>query len=260
MIDTRKMEMQFSDRLGGPECYIQRSVSYYRGLHTTAFLEAKGKFVVNNLNSMLITGNKMLTSLALVKNNVPTPETAAAVSRDAAMNIFEQKFGGRAVLKPVVGSWGRMISLLNDRYAAEAVFEDREYMHPINSIYYLQEFIDKLGRDLRIFVIGDRVLGGMYRYPEDGQWKTNAAIGGRQEKLEITSELEKLALSAADSVGRGVYGVDIMESDHGYLVHEINGTTEFKNTARVSGVDIAGEIVDFVVQDAGWITKSQPIS
>jgi [lysine-biosynthesis-protein LysW]--L-2-aminoadipate ligase len=260
MIDTRKMEMDFGSKIIGPECYLQRSVSYFRGLHTTAFLEAKGKFVVNNLHSMLITGNKMLTSLALVKNNVPTPETGAAVSSGAAMSIFQKKFNGRAVLKPVIGSWGRMIALLNDRYAADAVFEDRDYMHPINSVYYLQEFVEKPGRDIRLFVVGDKVVGGIYRYSEEGQWKTNTAIGGRAEKLDLTNELEKLALKAADSVGRGVYGVDIMESEKGYLVHEINGTSEFKSTAKATGKDIAKEIVEFVIKDAEWITRSQSIS
>ncbi len=252
MIDTRKMEMDFDSKVTEPDLYIQRSVSYYRGLHTTAFLETKGKFVVNNLQAMLITGNKMLTSLALVKNNVPTPSTAAAVSKESAMSIFSNKFHGKAVLKPVVGSWGRMIALLNDKDAAEAVFEDREYMHPINSIYYLQEFVERPPRDMRVFVVGDRVLCGIYRYSQDGKWKTNTAIGGRAEKLEITNEIEKIALNSTDSIGRGVFGVDMMESDKGYLVHEINGTTEFKNTARVTGIDIAGEIVDFTIDDGEW--------
>lgn len=250
MVDVRSMDMDFDAPL--PENFgrvtIQRSTSYYRGLHSTAYLEYKGQKVVNDLNTTLIAGNKMFTSLALVKNGVPTPRTSVSTTSEVAMKQFAGKFNGKAVIKPVTGSWGRMIGLMNDRAAAMAVFEDREYMYPLYSIYYLQEFVKRPPRDIRIFVIGDRVIGGIYRYEAGEDWRTNTAIGGQAEKVEITKEIEDIAIKAAKSVGEGIFGVDVMETDNGYVVHEVNSTTEFKNTVRVAKADIPGEIVDYLLE------------
>ena len=248
MVDVKDMDMDLDAPL--PEAYgsvtLQRCTSYYRGLHSTAYLEYKGQKVINDFNTIDVAGNKMLTSLALVKNGVPTPRTSVAASYDTAMKQFSSKFGGRAVLKPVTGSWGRMVALLNDRTAAAAVMEDREYMYPLYSIFYLQEFVKRPPRDIRTFVVGDRVIGGIYRYQSDDDWRTNTAIGGRAEKCPITPELEDISIKAARSVGKGVFGVDIMETENGYVVHEVNSTTEFKNTVRVAQVDVPGEIMDYV--------------
>ncbi len=248
MVDVKDMDMDLDAPLPGEygSVTLQRCTSYYRGLHSTAYLEFKGQKVINDFNTIDVAGNKMLTSLALVKNGVPTPKTSVAASYDTAMKQFSSKFGGRAVLKPVTGSWGRMVALLNDRTAASAVMEDREYMYPLYSIFYLQEFVKRPPRDIRTFVVGDRVIGGIYRYQSDDDWRTNTAIGGRAEKCPITQELEDISLRAARSVGKGVFGVDIMETENGYVVHEVNSTTEFKNTVRVAQVDVPGEIMDYV--------------
>ena len=252
MIDVKEMDMDFErpvqDYFG--DITLQRCMSYYRGLHSTAFLEYKKQKVVNDLQTIINAGNKMLTSLALVANGVPTPYTSASTSYGAAMKQFSEKFHGRAVLKPVTGSWGRMIALMNDPEAAMAILEDREYMYPLYSIFYMQEYVKRPPRDIRTFVIGERVVGGIYRYQPEGDWRTNAAIGGRVEKCEITPEIESISIKAAKSVGNGIFGIDIMESERGYLVHEVNSTTEFKNTVRVSQVDIPGEILNYLVEVA----------
>ena len=248
MMDVKDMDMDLDSPLN--ETYgsvsIQRCTSYYRGLHSTAFLEYKGQLVINNLDATNTAGNKMLTSLALVKNGVPTPRTSVSTSYESAIKQFSGKFGNRAVIKPVTGSWGRMVALLNDKSAATAVLEDREYMYPLYSIFYLQEYVKRPPRDIRTFVVGGRVIGGIYRYQSESDWRTNTAIGGRAEKCEITPELEEISIRAAKSVGKGVFGIDIMETESGYVVHEVNGTTEFKNTVRVAGVDVPGEIIDYV--------------
>ena len=252
MVNAKDMDMDFDrpvpDYFGAAT--LQRCTSYYRGLHSTAFLEYKKQLVVNDLQTIINAGNKMLTSLALVANGVPTPYTSVSTSYETAMKQFAEKFHGKAVIKPVTGSWGRMVALLNDPEAAMAVLEDREYMYPLYSIFYMQEYVNRPPRDIRTFVIGDRVVGGIYRYQPEGDWRTNAAIGGRVEKCEITPEIEKISIKAANSVGKGVFGIDIMESDRGYLVHEVNSTTEFKNTVRVAQVDIPGEILDYVTEGA----------
>ncbi len=252
MINVNEMDMDFEKPVS--ESYgkitLQRCISYYKGMHSTAFLEKKRQKVVNSLQTTITAGNKMLTSLALISGGVPTPYTSVATSYEMAMKQFTEKFHKRAVIKPVTGSWGRMIALMNDKEAAMAVLEDREYMYPLYSIFYLQEYVKRPPRDIRVFTVGDRVIGGIYRYQTDKDWRTNSAIGGKAEKCEINSEIEKLSISAAKIIGKGIYGVDIMESERGYLVHEVNSTTEFKTTSQTAQLDVPGEIIDYLVDEA----------
>jgi [lysine-biosynthesis-protein LysW]---L-2-aminoadipate ligase len=224
---------------------LQRSVSYFRNVHSTAALESAGHRVVNSFGCALICGNKLFGSLELVKHNIPTPKTALAMAEDSAVKSIE-KMGYPVVLKPVVGSWGRLSALLKDQDAAKAVVEDREHMFPLYQIYYLQEFVKRPPRDIRSFVIGDRTIAAIYRY-SSSDWRTNTARGGRAEKCKITSELDDLSVRAAKAVGGEFVGVDLMEGKDGLLVHEVNNTTEFKNTVPVTGVDIPGMVIDYLI-------------
>lgn len=223
---------------------LQRCMSYYRALHLTAFLEGKGVKVVNSLQAAVICGNKALTSIALAKAGIPIPKTMLAFTEEAALGALDE-LGYPAILKPVIGSWGRLIAPLKDPDSARAFIENREYMFPIYQVYYLQEMIEKPDRDIRCFVIGDRAVAAIYRYSAPGDWKTNVARGGRAEPCTVTGELEEISVKAAETVGGGVLGVDLMESDRGLLVHEVNYTTEFKSTVNATGVDIPGLIIDY---------------
>ncbi len=252
MVDVKEREFDLSKNSGTEfgDIALQRSVSYYRNIHTTAYLEYKNVKVINSLNTTIITGNKMFTTLVLQKNGIPTPKTIVAFTSETAMKVFREEFGGKAVLKPVSGSWGRMVALLNDEAAAQAVLEDRDYMYPMYQVYYMQEYVNRPPRDLRIFVIGDEVVTGIYRYQPESDWRTNTARGGKAVKCEITEEIRELALKAAKAVGGGVFGVDMMESPNGLIVHEVNNTTEFKNTVPATGVDIPKLIMEYVVKEA----------
>ncbi len=229
---------------------LQRGVSYYRGIFATAYLEYFGHRVINTYRSLELTGNKLLTSLELWKNGIPTPRTGSAFDIESGIKLFTEKFGGTAVIKPITGSWGRMIALLKDLPAAEAVLNERSLMHPIQSVIYMQEFVEKPGRDIRVIVAGGKMVAGMYRYQVGDEWRTNAAIGGRVEPLPHDPEIEELAIRATEFLDPGIYGVDIMETSNGNLVHEINGTMEFKGVTSASGVDVAGEIIDFLTSEA----------
>jgi len=238
---SSKRDVDFGDVV------LQRCVSYFRGLGITALLEAKGYQVVNDLKSGLLTGNKLFTTALLEKAGIPTPKTMLAFTKEGGLKALDE-LGYPAVLKPVVGSWGRMVALLKDRDSAEAVLEDRSYMFPLYQLYYLQEFVKRPPRDIRAFVVGDRVIAAIYRISQN--WKTNTALGGRAEDCPVTEELEELVLKAVETVGEGVYGVDCMESEDGYLVHEINGTVEFRHSVSVTGVDIPGEIIKYAARRA----------
>ncbi|MDE1866437.1 MAG: lysine biosynthesis protein LysX [Thaumarchaeota archaeon] len=227
---------------------IQRCVSYYRSLHSTAALEGKGVNVINGLNTSIFAGNKLFTHMLLVKNGIPTPFSAVAFSEEAALELLEKR-GYPMVLKPTVGSWGRMIALLNDRDSAQGIMETRESMYPIYQVYYLEEFVNRPPRDIRAIMIGDKVVAAIYRYSGEGQWKTNMALGGKAEPMKVTKELEDICIKAKNAVQGQIVGVDLMESkENGLVVHEVNNTTEYKNTVRVTGVDIPALMIDYATQ------------
>jgi len=177
---------------------------------------------------------------------VPTPRTVLSFTEEGALKSLEI-LGYTAVLKPVTGSWGRMIVQLKDREMAQAMFEFREQMNgPLNQIFYIQEMVKRPPRDIRTIVAGDEIIAAIYRYAPEGEWRTNIAVGGKAELCPVTEELEDVVLRAAETVGGGLLGVDAMESPKGILVHEVNNTVEFKGAASVSQTDIATSIVDYI--------------
>ena len=227
---------------------LQRVAQYFRNLHLTAVLEGHGVQVVNNLDSAQVCGNKLLTTMLLAKEGVPTPRTKLAFTEDAALKALDE-LGYPAVIKPTIGSWGRLVALVNDVDAAKSVIEDREEMYPLYHVYYMQEKVKRPPRDIRAIVVGDRAVAAIYRISTTNDWRTNTARGGRAENLPISKELDDLCVRATRALGGGVYGVDLMESeDRGLLVHEVNNTTEFKNVMAQSGVDIPSMIVDYLVE------------
>jgi [lysine-biosynthesis-protein LysW]--L-2-aminoadipate ligase len=208
-------------------------------------LEGLGYRVINSFETSNICGNKLFAHVTLRKNGIKTPKAITAFSEESALSAIEE-IGYPVVIKPTVGSWGRLIGLLRDKDAAEAVIESREYMFPLYRIYFFEEFVKRPPRDIRAIVIGNRVAAAIYRYSGHDEWKTNMALGGKAEPCPVTNELEDLCLKASDAVRGEIVGVDLMESDEvGLMVHEVNSTTEFKNTVRVTGVDIPSLAVEY---------------
>ncbi|HUK50163.1 MAG TPA: RimK family alpha-L-glutamate ligase, partial [Terriglobales bacterium] len=184
------------------DAFLQRCMSYFRSLHVTAALEARGRVVVNSFKSASTCGNKLIASMALSRAKIPTPRTFLAFTQDASLKALEQ-LGYPAVLKPVVGSWGRLVAQLKDPESARAILEPREYMHPIQQVYYLQENIKRPERDIRCYVIGDQAVAAIYRNSPAGEWRTNTARGGIAENLAVTPELAEISVRAAAAVGGG---------------------------------------------------------
>ena len=242
---SRKSDLQF----GG--IVLQRTVSYFRGLYLTSCLEFLGYKVINNFNVGEICGNKLVTSLHLAKHHIPTPETGFAFSAEGARKMLN-KMGYPAVLKPLIGSWGRGVFPIRDEETANILVEMREENgNALSRIYYIQEMVDRPPRDVRCIVVGDNVVTAIYRYSPGNEWRTNVAMGGKAEKATITNELEDIVLRAARSVGGGILGVDLMEDrGRGLLVHEINNTVEFRGAQDVSEVDIADAILDYAIKIA----------
>lgn len=231
------------------DAILERSLSYSRGLYAVQILNAWGIPTVNMAGVAMTCGDKLVASTVLAAAGLPQPRVKVAFTPEAALEAVEE-LGYPVVIKPVVGSWGRLLSKINDRDAAEAILEHKatlgSYQH---SIFYIQEYISKPGRDIRALVIGDRTVCAIYR--QSSHWITNTARGGQGEVCPLTPELDELCVSAAHAVGGGLLSVDLLEDpDRGYLVNEVNHTTEFNTLAPVTGLDIASLIVEYTVQAA----------
>lgn len=232
------------DALQGVRSALERCVSQSRGLSIAQYAAAWNIPIVNTPSVIQTCGDKWATSLALKTHGVPQPQTVLATDAEQALQTIEA-MGYPVVMKPVVGSWGRLLAKINDRDAAESLLEHKEvlggYTH---QLFYIQEFVRKPDRDIRAFVVGDQCIAAIYRYSE--HWITNTARGGRAENCPVSREIADICLRAAQAVGGGVVAVDLFESDQGLLVNEINHTMEFKNSVSVTGVDIPRRILEFV--------------
>ncbi len=238
------------------DAILERSVSYVRGLYATSVLNSWGIPTVNMASVAQVCGDKLATSAALSRAGIAQPRLRVAFTAEAALEAIEE-LGYPVVLKPVVGSWGRLLSKINDRDAAEAILEHKEtlgsYQH---SVFYIQEFIEKPGRDIRAMVVGDETVCAIYR--SSSHWITNTARGGQGEVCPITPELNDLCVATARAVGGGVLAVDLLEDPHrGYLINEVNHTMEFHTLAPTTGVDIPGVIVDYTLKVAR--TETSPM-
>ena len=247
MVDCKKLFLELDKEKDGYGKVLQRCVSYYRNVHSTAALEGMGVNVINCLKTGIFAGNKLYTHMLLKKQGVPTPFASVAFSKEAALESLE-KNGYPKIIKPTVGSWGRMVSKINDRDSAEGIIESGEKMYPIYQIHYMEEFVKRPPRDIRAITIGDKVVAAIYRHSGSGKWKTNMALGGRAEKCDVSNEMEEMCIKAKNAVQGQIVGVDLMESDErGLIVHEVNNTTEYKNTVRVCKVDIPSLMLDYVL-------------
>ncbi len=246
--DDRDVTFGLERPEGLPPVVLNRSVSHTRAVYAGRCFEHYGVRTVNEPDVLELAGDKVRTSLRLAERGIPTPRTIVALSPEAATKAIEA-IGYPAVLKPAVGSWGRLLAKVDDPASAEQILEHKEALpSPIHSVFYVQEFVEKPGRDLRAFVVGDTVVGAMYRRSDD--WRTNAARGAVAEPAPLGPELTELAVRAAQAVGGGVLAVDLMERRGELVVHEVNPTPEFKALQGATGVDVAGRIVDYALEVA----------
>lgn len=226
---------------------LERSISFGRGLYALQILNAWGIPTINTFQVANTCGDKLLTTTALLQAGVPQPDVRVAFTPESALAAIEE-MGYPVVLKPVIGSWGRLVSKVNDREAAEAILEHREVLGNYQQqVFYIQQYVQKPGRDIRAFVVGDQTICAIYRTSE--HWITNTARGGKGSTCPVTPELHSVCQAAAQAVGGGVLAIDLFEDpDRGLIVNEINHTIEFHTTVPTTGVDIPGFIADYVVQ------------
>ncbi|TMD05110.1 MAG: lysine biosynthesis protein LysX [Chloroflexi bacterium] len=244
-IDDREVVFDLQQPSLPYDVVLERCLHHSRALYALKVLNDCGVPTVNRYEVALTCGDKINTSTALAAAGVPSPRTLMAFTPESALRAIET-LGYPVVLKPAIGSWGRLLAKISDRDAAEALLEHKEtlgsYQH---AIFYIQEYVDKPARDIRSFVVGDETIGAIYR--ESDHWITNTARGGRARNCPVTPEIDQLSRAAARAVGGGVLAIDILEHADGLLVSEVNYTMEFRNSIETTGVDIPGRILDYVV-------------
>ncbi len=244
MLDDRKLIFDLHSR-PDVDIVLERCINHSRAMHGLRLLESAGIPCINTSEVARICGDKILSSLALKEAGVPQPELRVAFTEASALNAIEE-LGYPAVLKPAVGSWGRLLSKVNDREAAESILEHKAILGSYHhSIFYIQKYVEKNGRDIRSFVVGDECIAAIYRSSE--HWITNTALGGTAAGCPVTEKLAEMSLRAAKAVGGGIVAVDLFETPRGLLVNEVNYTMEFKNSIETSGVNIPEKIVDHVL-------------
>ena len=226
---------------------FERSISYSRGLYISRIYEAHDIPVVNTSQVAERCGDKYITSQILVRENIPTPRVLMAFDEGSALQAVDT-LGYPCVLKPVVGSWGRLLAKVDNRHAAEAFIEHKATLGVNHQVFYIQEYIQKPGRDIRAFVIGEEPIAAIYRSSDN--WITNTARGGIATNCPLTPELMDICQKTARAMGGGLLAIDVFESDNGFTINEVNHTMEFRNSITTTGVNIPGLMVDYVLNQA----------
>ena len=245
-IDDRRHFFDLHQNAFDLDVVAERSVNHSRAMHALKIFSDHGIPTVNTPEVAEVCGSKFLTTQALIKAGVRTPRCFLAFTPEAALEAMD-RLGYPCVIKPTTGSWGRLISKINDRDAAEAILEHKQILGSYHhSIFYIQEYVEKKGKDIRSFVVGDECIAAIYRHAE--HWITNTARGGKTTNCVITPELQDISVRAARACGGGVVAIDVFENDDGYSVNEVNYTMEFRNSIDVTGVNIPARIVDYILE------------
>ena len=244
LINDREIFFKLEKNELDVDIVLERCISHSRAYYAMKILNEFGILTINSSETAEICGSKFLVTENLLKNNITTPETVIAFTRDSALEAIE-KLGYPVVLKPAIGTWGALCSKINDREAAEAVIDHKEKLGSYHhSVYYIQEYVNKPGRDIRVFVVGDKVVGAIYRYSK--HWMTNIENNQTIEKCELTNEIRELALAATKAVKGEIVAVDMLEKGYKILVNEINYTVEFSKILSLFDKNIVNEIIDHV--------------
>jgi len=244
MLDDRKLTFDL-ESVPDIDIVVERCINHSRAMHGLRLFESLGIRCINSSEVARVCGDKILTSLALKEAGLAQPPVRVAFTEDSALVAIEE-LGYPVVLKPAVGSWGRLLAKVNDRESAESILEHKTVLGSYHhSIFYIQKYVEKQGRDIRSFVVGNDCIAAIYR--SSSHWITNTARGAVATGCPVTDEIASLSVAAAHAVGGGVLAVDLFESSEGLLVNEVNYTMEFRNSIDTTGVNIPARVVEYVL-------------
>ena len=227
---------------------LDRCIAHTRGGYALRAFERWGVPTINSSTATAICDDKVEMTAALAAAGVPTLRTSVAFSVDGALEVAEE-LGYPVVLKPVGGSWGRLLAKANTAASLRTILEQKQHLGTHHhSVFYLQEYVDKPGRDIRVLVVGDHVVAASYRTA--GHWITNVARGAVSTRCEVTPDIAAIAVDAVQAVGATLAGVDLVETSGGLKVIEVNGGVEFKGLRTTTDLSIPDVILDHAVSAA----------
>tara|TARA_X000001036_G_scaffold116821_1_gene110122 strand:- start:2501 stop:3346 length:846 start_codon:yes stop_codon:yes gene_type:complete len=245
-IDTRKI-ITGKDHFSNIDVILDREVSHSQSLYALNYFESIGKKTINSFKIANICGDKVYTSLLLDKHKIPNLKTFVAFSSEAAKDTI-LSLGFPCVIKPPVGSWGRLIAKINDFESAEAILEHKSFIPSNNhSIFYIQEYVKKPGRDIRAFAIDGNTICAIYRNSE--HWITNTSRGGKATNCPINNEIHDLCSQISKAIGQGLLAVDLIETSSGMKVVEVNHKMEFRNSIDITGVNIPQLMLEYALKE-----------
>jgi len=248
MLDPRSLALNGrSDVMNKLSVVLNREVSQTRAELILEYLNKSGIRTINSAHATRLCNNKALCTWELQKAKVPVPTTVVVFSKDEAI-VEAKKLGYPVVAKPIIGSWGRLLAKIDNQNTLESILEHKEALHnPSHSIFYLQKYIEKSGRDIRVLVIGGEPIAAMYR--KSNHWITNTARGAVPKKMKLNSELINLTKKVTEMLKTDIAGIDLVETNSGYQVLEVNSSVEFHGLQTVSTINIPDTIVDYVINE-----------
>lgn len=223
------------------DIFLCRCIGHHQNLAVARMLERSGFRTVNSSRVMELCGDKVATSSVLQEAGIPQPRYRVALSREGALQAAAE-LGYPVVFKPATGSWGRLLAKVQDAETAEAIAEHKEHLGPQHQVFYIQEWVEKDGFDIRAFIIGGEPVCAIRRY--SGHWITNTARGGSATEHPLHEDLRSLLLRIYDAIQGDFLAVDLFLTKGGYLVNEINDGAEFRNSIAPTGEDIPGRVVE----------------
>jgi [lysine-biosynthesis-protein LysW]--L-2-aminoadipate ligase len=240
----------------GVDVVLDRCVAHTRGGYALRVFESWGIPTINSSATVTTCDDKVLMSLSFARAGVPSLRTGVAFTVESALEIGE-RFGYPLIVKPVTGSWGRLLAKANTPDDLRTILEQKRALGgPQHGVFYLQEYVVKPERDIRVFYVGGEVIAASYR--NASHWITNVARGAVSSACPITDDIVGIARAAANSVGAQIAGIDLVETPDGLKVIEINGGAEFKGLRSTTDVPIAKEIVEMVVGQGPALTPQPP--
>lgn len=209
-------------------------------------MEMMGMPVINSHSSILDAKNKLKTTQILAHYNIPVPKTVIVRWQDYVDQAVKLVGGMPVIVKTPFGSYGAGVTIVESKRGLKSMLDWKS-----SNMYMIQEFVkDSKGSDIRVFVVGGKVVGTMMRSASKGEFRSNIELGGKGGPVEITEEEKEISLKAVQALDLEYGGVDILRSKKGPVILEINCNPGFKALEAATGVDIATPIVEFAIEYA----------
>jgi ribosomal protein S6--L-glutamate ligase len=226
---------------------IGASITEY-GLAVVKHFEALGTTVVNSSRAIAESRNKMRSLQVLAEAGLQAPATVLTRNARGFRSAIQAVKGFPVVLKVLQGTQGVGVMLVHSPVSLGSVIDA---MHGLDQDVMIQQFIaEGAGRDYRAFVVGDRVVATMMRTAPEGEFRSNIHRGGQGKLVKLPRAYQRAAILAAKSLGLQVAGVDLMESNQGPMIIEVNSSPGFEGIERATGLNIAGEIMSLLIREA----------